>query len=321
MQIRGAIRKPVRKPAAPEAEKWKRFESLVAQIQKELAPECTVAQNQMLPGRLSGIDRQVDILLRGQAGQFDLMIVIDCKDYKRPVNVKCVEEFIGMVEDIGAHRGAMVSSNGFSASAKARGARAGVDLYTLVDSASHNWQTYMSIPVVCDFRRIKKYAFKLSIIHPPTMDLSTGLPTNLERIIVRRSDGSVIDLAANLLCKKWLDGQVPIDPGVYNDFPITDDQSFVSVGGRLLKLSIKAEIHVSKRLFFGYVPLSQARGFWDEARGRVITRQIETEYIDMVEVENSWARVENIGDLAVKPVLTFVAADCCTIVPLPEANR
>ena len=63
--------------------------------------------------------------------------MIDCKDYNRPLDVKDIEEFIGMVLDVGAHRAALVSAKGFSETAKTRAKLAQLDLYTVVDTGNH----------------------------------------------------------------------------------------------------------------------------------------------------------------------------------------
>ena len=69
--------------------KWKRFEDLVAHIQATLAPGATVERDVKMTGR-SGLERQLDICVWMKAGQFDLFIVIDCKDYNGKVDVNDV---------------------------------------------------------------------------------------------------------------------------------------------------------------------------------------------------------------------------------------
>ncbi len=84
-----------------EKPKWKKFEALVTLIQKSLAPNVLVTSNDKIRGK-SGTDRQIDISLRAKVAQFDLLIVLDCKDYSNPVDIKDVESFAGMVEDVSA---------------------------------------------------------------------------------------------------------------------------------------------------------------------------------------------------------------------------
>ena len=73
------------------------LEILVAKIQKQLAPDAEVIHNAKLDGRNSKQKRQIDVLVRQKIGQYEMMIVLDCKDYARPVDVKGVEEFHGLI--------------------------------------------------------------------------------------------------------------------------------------------------------------------------------------------------------------------------------
>src|ERR1035437_9816242 len=100
--------------------KWREFEQLAAEIQRQLAPDARVETNVKLHGKRTGIDRQIDILVQQTVGQYPIRIIIDCKDYKKPVDVKELEAFMGMVEDVGANKGAMVAPSGFTSTAKQR---------------------------------------------------------------------------------------------------------------------------------------------------------------------------------------------------------
>ena len=107
-----------------ETPDWKKFEQLAAAIQRELAPDAKITENAKLVGK-SGSKRQIDILIEEETGQFKLRIAIECKDYKNPVDIKDVETFLGLLSDVGAHKGAMVAANGFTAAARERALNAG----------------------------------------------------------------------------------------------------------------------------------------------------------------------------------------------------
>ena len=64
-----------------------------------------VIHDAKLPGRKSQRTRQIDVLVRQKIGQYEMLIVLDCKDYARPVDVKGVEEFHGLLDDVGANCG------------------------------------------------------------------------------------------------------------------------------------------------------------------------------------------------------------------------
>ena len=69
---------------------WRQLEELVADIQRDLAPGAEVLHNVKLKGRESGIDRQIDVLVRQSIGQYQMMIAIDCKDYASAVNLRAI---------------------------------------------------------------------------------------------------------------------------------------------------------------------------------------------------------------------------------------
>ena len=101
-----------------ERKKWQRFEDLAASIQKALSPREQVEQNVRTRGRDCGVERQIDIAVRTTVGQFDVFIAIDCKDYNTKVDVKDVEAFIGLVKDVAANKGALVSPLGYTSQPK-----------------------------------------------------------------------------------------------------------------------------------------------------------------------------------------------------------
>lgn len=124
----------------------------MAKIQAQLAPQAEVVHDAKLDGRLSGRSRQVDVLVRQKIGQYEMRIVLDCKDYARPVDVKGVEEFHGLIMDVGANKGALVCPKGFTAAAKTRATGLQVDLYSPFDTDPHKWQVRVTAPTICDFR-------------------------------------------------------------------------------------------------------------------------------------------------------------------------
>jgi hypothetical protein len=52
----------------------------VAKIQQQLAPQAEVLHDVTLDGRLSKRKRQIDVLVRELIGQYEIKIIIDCKE-------------------------------------------------------------------------------------------------------------------------------------------------------------------------------------------------------------------------------------------------
>jgi hypothetical protein len=130
-----------------------------------LPPKAEVTHDVKLDGRYSGRKRQIDILVREQVGQYDIKIIIDCKDYKSPVDVKAVEEFYGLLSDVGAQKGVLVCPKGFTTTAKTRAEGLQIDLYSPVDTEAHKWRVKVTIPATCDFRKVMM-SFGISMSAP-----------------------------------------------------------------------------------------------------------------------------------------------------------
>lgn len=283
--------------------KWRRFEKLVAKVQQELAPNAIVTHDDRIMGHESETPRQVDVTVKQRIGQYNMLIAIDCKDYKRAVNITEVDQFIRLIKDIRANKGVMVAANGFSGTAKRIGGKAGLNLYRLVDTEAHDWQTYVSIPVICDFRRIKQYQF----IIPESV--ATFLPSmDPNEIVVHGSNFPRPITVANLLKIRWNSGKLPHEPGEHRDiFLIKVTTAFTR--DKVFEADILVNIVVNRRLFFGELPLEHVRGFADEYNGQLLTREFTTGWLNVAEVERNWRQLGNLDEVAIKPVFTLTALD------------
>ena len=284
--------------------KWQRFEALAASIQRLLAPNCEVTQNVRVPGHRSGTGRQINILLRHNVGQYSILVAIECKDYAAPVDVKGVEEFAGLVEGVRANKGAMIAANGFTDAAKRRAVDKGLDLYTLVDAEAHDWQSYVTIPVLCDFRAIQFYEFTFRASGEFRMRNQDP-----RAIMLYTERGGRLGVTANLLNRKWEEHQELSAVGDHAEVPLCDQRTFVKTDGVLYEVEVRAHVRVRQQRFFGQLPLVEIKGFRDEAKGNIITRGFTTDKLDVVEVQKSWKLVKSLEELAITPVLTLVASD------------
>ena len=102
---------------------WKKYERFVAELCSEdyQSTSTTVIPNAKIKGCLSKTIRQVDVLIDSRFGDDrDRRIIVDAKKYNRPLNVKDVESFHGMMIDCSSKVGILVCPNGYSAAAKKR---------------------------------------------------------------------------------------------------------------------------------------------------------------------------------------------------------
>jgi hypothetical protein len=99
---------------------WREYEAYVFGTLQRLVPGATVRQNVRLTGTKTGHSRQIDVLVERKLGSFDVKIAVDCKCYKRKVNVNDVERFLGMLDDVRVSKGILVTTRGYSKTAYQR---------------------------------------------------------------------------------------------------------------------------------------------------------------------------------------------------------
>jgi hypothetical protein len=183
---------------------WQQLELLVASIQRQLAPGAKVTHNAKLFGQQSETQRQVDVLVEQTIGPCFIRIVIDCKDYASPVDVKGVEEFHGLMVDVGANKGALVCPAGFTKASKKRAKKLDIDLFSPADTDTHKWQVSMAVPTICDFRSTR-IAFGISSSAPMPM----WLPERFYELTVQGSDGQTKGVIFDVATERWDNGEYP----------------------------------------------------------------------------------------------------------------
>lgn len=96
---------------------WKKYENEIFETFKEAYPNAKISYNQKIIGRYSKVERQIDVLIEGRIAGKKLRLVIDGKYYSKNIDVKEVDSFISMVEDIDAAQGILITSKGYSLAA------------------------------------------------------------------------------------------------------------------------------------------------------------------------------------------------------------
>lgn len=280
---------------------FKELELLVAKIQQQLAPDAKIEHNVKLPGRLSERSRQIDVLVHQKIGQYDIKIIIDCKDYKHPVDVKGVEEFYGMINDVGAQRGVLVCPAGFTKAAKTLAQKYQMDLYSPVDTDIHKWTARVKVPAVCDYRSAAM-AFGLSMSAPYPFSMPMDF---YETSVCYTEDGKELGLIADTALRKWSDGLYPTDVGEHRNLPVFDTLEVFTDNGHGMRVPFEmyVNLRVSQQLYYGQYPLSRFSGFKDEIKEAVIANAFEFGLIDHEEVEKSWKKIPDLAEAPTPPVL------------------
>lgn len=105
-----------------ETPDWRVYERVAACFEIDAADmDVSVTPNASLTGSISGVKRQIDILVDARWDEgVERRIIFDTKLRKRKVDVKDVEAFEGLMRDVRAARGVLVCSSGYTKAAHKR---------------------------------------------------------------------------------------------------------------------------------------------------------------------------------------------------------
>ena len=290
-----------------ETPDWKELEYLVAMIQQQLSPDALVQHNAMLDGHDSETKRQIDVLVEQNIGQYTMRIVIDCKDYAKPVDVKGVEEFHGLVQDVRAHKGALVCPAGFTKSALRRARKLQIDLYRPVSTGKHKWQAQVTAPVLCDFRSsLMSFGISCSAPKPLTM------PQDFYNLPVYDENGNELGTSLRVAQANWDNGLYPSEPGEHERVSIFGDTKVFIDNGHddTVEVDLTVGLFVKQKLYLGHLPVEEIHGLSDEHTGGVVTNAFTLGGLNPDEVEKSWNEVENEESLEFAPLFKVVGFDC-----------
>ncbi|MHC4049323.1 restriction endonuclease [Bradyrhizobium sp. 25ACV] len=278
---------------------YKKLEKLVAKIQQDLAPRAKVTHNARLTGK-SGAQRQIDVLVEDKVGQYNVRIVLDCKDYKHPVDIKDVEECAGLFDDVSAMRGVIVCPAGFTKNAKARAQQLQIDLYSPVDTEPHKWQARLKVPAACDFREARM-SFGVATSAPLPFTLPNDFMTKTK--VTDAESGEELGTMLSIAAAEWDAGRYPTEPGEHARIPILPRGLKMENGyGMQIPVDLTVGLLISKALYFGQFPVTRLSGFHDRIGDGIITNAFEIGLLSLEEV-HKWKRLNDLSEAPVKPVI------------------
>jgi hypothetical protein len=263
-----------------------------------------VSHNIKLKGK-SGRQRQVDVLIEGKVGPFDVRINAEEKDYKGKVPMAVVDEFIGRVQDTGVDIGVIVSPSGFDDGAKARAKDANIQL---IEPISPNLSTpALFIPVRCVIAKPKNYSF--SFKHDT---LGPCMVPGLEELVVS-TRGKLIN--------EWNIGNCPHEKGTHHVELGTVTLFSKNDPKYKQYLEMTAKITVEEEYYLGILPAIGLRNISEGKTGTHYQLDIQADKIEAewkkfpsLEVLNDAAdqvvdQVKDVQNLMMKPHFFFRVED------------
>jgi hypothetical protein len=292
--------------------KWKKFEKAIHQLHFEFGKD-TVTLDVNLMGHDSKTLRQVDVVIRGVVNQYRILVIVECKDEARPVDLGTIEGFVSKIKDVRANKGVMVSTSGFTSAAIELARAHCIDTRTYVDTENIEWKTEMSIPFLLTYSKIERIGIQFSSVPFRPMCIPTNiLPPLIETASL---DGAPTGPVMVLLGKKWNHDPSLHTPGD-RTFVLAEDVLLQSPAAGWTHAKVTINLQVREHHYLGPLPVSMV-GFRDEQDGSLITRKLTTGAIEPAKIMSGelpdWKEIVLDKDTQVECYLRVGAAEC-----LPE---
>ena len=209
--------------------------------------------------------RQIDVLLSGKVGPFDVKTIIECKDFSKNVNITEIDALHSKMMDVNAHKAVLVARKGFSKKAINKAKRLGISLCTAHSASKERWKFALELPIV-----ITEHACDVST---PSFEFrAIGNSLNLDSI-TNFNDIPLPKIIANY----WNDTEIKCKDGL-NDhkfYPDIPKPQWIRVpdGRKMIIENFNIIMHIQKSYYFGYVNnLDSAKylQFYDENKRHVI---------------------------------------------------
>lgn len=101
--------------------------------------EATVTESKFLHDRAAKVDREVDIVIEIQAGDYPVIIGIECQGRGRVANVEWVEQMAAKHASLPTNKLILVSQSGFSPTARKKADALGIGTMTLSQAIRSDW--------------------------------------------------------------------------------------------------------------------------------------------------------------------------------------
>lgn len=110
---------------------WQEYQDAVAEFYEQVDGFGKVSRNVMVPDKITGQLRQIDVLIELNAKGHSLKLVVDAKFHALPLDVRDVESVLALAEAIGGNKAIIVAANGWTVPAKKKADHVGCDLELL----------------------------------------------------------------------------------------------------------------------------------------------------------------------------------------------
>lgn len=184
--------------------------------------------------------RQIDVLLIGETAGYQTMLAIECKNFRRPVNVKDVGGFKDLLEDVGfaPQQGILVSNSKIGKGALSRARAIGMRVFELSGLTADGLS-----------EAVREASQAVVFIVPSLSELSVVNEVqrgdSREMLLFHDPGGGFVCYLHDFLWLRWLEGEPPSALGEYElEVDVPDGWHTVVGGRRFPVLSATARVQV-----------------------------------------------------------------------------
>lgn len=115
------------------------FQRLIALLNATLAGQSKVTESAMLRDKVTGEEREVDILIQSKAANYEVSIGIEVVAHSRPAGTPWVEKMRGKHENLPIDKLILVSESGFAGPAIKKARFHGIETLTVEQAFTTDW--------------------------------------------------------------------------------------------------------------------------------------------------------------------------------------
>jgi len=114
--------------------KGREFENLITILERDANKlGMTIKAPDFIEDKITGKKREIDISIRGMVDSKDYLVILECRDWKRPQDVLWIEQLAGKRDGVGADKAIAISSTRFTSSAVKKAKALNIELRSLRD--------------------------------------------------------------------------------------------------------------------------------------------------------------------------------------------
>jgi len=132
------------------------YNLIVADVMGALHPGASIEIGEWVEGPDG--EREVDVAIRGVIDGQIMFILVECKDWKRPVDVKAIDELDSKRTDLGADRTMLASNSGFSSMALRKAERKSIGCVAALAGGNDKVRFRAGKVLFAKARGVKRYA-------------------------------------------------------------------------------------------------------------------------------------------------------------------